>query len=423
MEVFSMRRQSTLTSRLNVLYILTVLKKYSNEQHPLSIADITEKVNTLFLSDKQLDTPLNISTVSRIFDALLSDAHLGFSNIPMEHYLDSADLGFNIYCVIKNEKNEWNYYPPSKSKKEEEEEEEALFNQDDTEKKKKKKSPKKYYYYESVFTDAEIKTLIDSIETYNYFSTDDISNLVAKLGSLRPMLYHSHNYNSTKFRSVKDENSLVLPNIDMFNQIIQSQQFARIVYCTYNHKKELVPRPKYPRVIKPLSMMWSNGYYYLVALLGPTLSPAHLRLDRITEIEPIIPTSDMRKEYENVYLSDASNYRLNHPSMFTGKLQHITMLCEDTLDSGMLNIIMDTFGQPATIRPASKKELEEHLSPNIIKPWVRVDIEATAGGVAKFAQQNCCYCKVIFPESLSQKIKENLTTALNFYSNVSDNNL
>ncbi|MBR4026598.1 MAG: WYL domain-containing protein [Lachnospiraceae bacterium] len=382
------------SNRLTSLYILFTLKQYSNKEHPLSIADIIDKINETFKIE------MHRSTISRTLDTLCSTQDFPF-NIDLTNYTDSFYFGFGFYCVVKDITGKWKEYDPLLDIK-----------------KGNSKGQKKYYFYESVFSDAEIITLIDAIETYNYFSNDNILALVQKLRNLRPMSKYNTPINSRAFCSVKTQKSRIFENIDILNKIIQKNQFAEITYCNYNYNQKLEIRPKYPRTIKPLHLMWSNGYYYLIAILNSKYEPAHLRIDRIIDVNYANPNDipntlkDIPKKYE---FFDASNYRLEHPVMFSGKKEAITMLCRDTLDSGIINAIVDTFGQLADMRPVTENKLKQYLPPNETDPWIEVRISAAPNGVALFATQYCRDCKIIFPSHLVEKIKNNLNAGLSLY--------
>ena len=212
----------------------------------------------------------------------------------------------------------------------------------------------------------------------------------------------------------------MLFNIDEFSRILKNKHFANIVYCNYDYKHELVPRPGYPRLIRPLSMLWSNGYYYLVALLKPGYTPANLRLDRITEIESVIPTEEMRADYQIDANLETSTYRMNHPVMHGGNVQHISMLYLDLPNNGMNNAIMDTFGRTTKIRPATTEEIKNHLPLSVRSQtpngtWLRADFSATLTGTELFATQYCRYCKIISPEKLAQNVAHTLKTGLELY--------
>ena len=249
----------------------------------------------------------------------------------------------------------------------------------------------------------------------------NIAGLVAKLLNLRPKSALRNTYRENDAHHLKSDDSVVLINIDEFSQIIKRGQFANITYCNYDHTQTLVPRKGYPRLIRPLRMMWSNGYYYLVALLKPGYTPANLRMDRITYIEPIEPTQEMRNDYQVDMNLEVSTYRMNHPIMHGGKIQPITMLYLDSPENSMNNAIIDTFGKITKIRPATKEELKKNLPASALSfspesgTWMRANFQATTAGTELFATQYCRYCKVISPAFLSEKIQDNLKAGLQLY--------
>ena len=80
---------------------------------------------------------------------------------------------------------------------------------------------------------------------------------------------------------------MLLLNIEELNRIINNRNSANITYCYYDMEKNLVPRAGYPKVIEPIHLMWSNGYYYLLAYNEKYQSIVSMRIDRITDIEEV----------------------------------------------------------------------------------------------------------------------------------------
>lgn len=380
-------------SRLNVLYIIFTLKRYSNEDHPLSAIDIANKINHDFLHLTTADQIISVDTVKRTLDTLVNYL---FSPVRPSHSNDFtndfSDYGFTIFCVMKTKQGFQTYQTETDGK-----------------------SPKKYYYYQSAFTNAEVTTLIDAIETYNYFSDDDIVELVDKLIQLQPLSYAADSY-SPYNPTLKDKNSLLLPNIDLLDKIIDAGKCARITYCNYNHTKQLVPREGYPKIIEPLALMWSNGYYYLIAYHPAYKNIAHFRIDRITDIEMVDEkTTHPLKDF------DASRYRLEHPVMYSGKQQEMVLLCRQTPHNHMMNTIMDVFGKPARIVPAADRDLLQYLGHDSAyyqkqnETWFKVSVNSAPDGVELFSTQYCADCRLIEPTKSVERVKQALTQALNYY--------
>lgn len=399
-----MAAKKTNDSRFNILYLLLTLKKYSSATNPMSIAELTEKTNNEFFKPfgpDDGDNGINLTTVTRIMEALCLNISLDFQNTPMHNYKDINNCGFNVYCVMKtdNPEHPWEFYYSSDNKK----------------------GKKKYYYYESVFSDAELTALIDAIETYNYFSSKDISGIVSKLLGIRPASEYLKNYDEYLGKRLKDENSRVLANIGTCNQIIKENKFAVIKYCSYEYNEkdknlQLKVRPKYPRIVRPLSMMWSNGNYYLIAQFKADYPPTNLRIDRISDIAPCTPTKEMLEEFKVDVPLESSIYRLNHPLMYGGELKHITFLYNSELTTGMNNSVMDTFGKLTNVRPASAQEIEKYIGAGETGgKWLCARVTAAESGVELFATQYCRHCRIISPESLATKVRNNLLEGLKLY--------
>lgn len=378
-------------SRLNILYIIFTLKKYTNDEHPMSVQEITTKINQDFgyltVNDKIISTDTVKRTLETLF-TLLFDSTM--ESLPKK----IQDYGFIIYCVMKTPNGFETYQQNIEGK-----------------------NPQKYYYYQSIFTNAEVTTLIDAVETYNYFSDDDVMELISKLIKLQPLSYASEEYINSN-PTVKDNDSLVILNVDFLDQIIDNKKCAKITYCSYNYLKELVPKKGYPKIIEPLSLMWSNGYYYLLAYHPDYQSIVNYRIDRITEIEMIDQTPS--HALQNF---DSSRYRLEHPVMYGGQCQEIVFLCCQTKHNQIMNIIMDIFGKLAHISPATDTDLLKYVGHDSSyfqqqgKTWYRVSVHSTIGGAELWATQYCNDCILIKPESSSKRLKEFFSQALDHYNN------
>ena len=239
-------------NRLNALYVISILKKYSSPKKPLTISEIakhfTEDINNGTVTADN-------STISRNLEDLCSDSALGFnSGVRGDFYPDIHNFGFDIHCVIQspNPDEPWidyTYLEPKDS---------TITNSANNTgtTKKAKKGPVKYYYYDPVITDTEISLLIDAIETYNFFDGDDIVGICTKLRNLHPQAFKKSTYASDR----AEDDSPLFQHIDTLHQLIVSDRFAQITYCTNDYMHELIPRAGYPRIIRPLKMLWSNGY-------------------------------------------------------------------------------------------------------------------------------------------------------------------
>lgn len=376
------------SSRLNVLYIVYVLSNYSDEEHPMSVTEIKEKVDEEFCYLSLGDCVISIDTVKRTLDELTD-------KLFVQGTLDS-DLefrfGYYIYCVMLQNKQ----FVPYRVLE-------------------GKQAPKKFYYYESSLKTAELLTLKDAIETYNFFSEDDITEIIRKLIKLRPQSFPISKYFDVA-RNERDENSLLLMNIEDLNRIIQNRNTAMITYCYYEKDKKLTPRAGYPKQIEPLHLMWSNGYYYLLAYNEKYQNIISLRVDRITDIQEM--------EIENTHRVDNFNpvlYRYEHPVMYGGKTEKMTLLCRDTGKNYIMNTIVDFFGKNAHVAVAADDMVIKYLHRDVQTErkqgitWLKLTVKAATGGVEMWASQYCNDCVIVSPKESRDRVKERLQQGNLYY--------
>ena len=87
------------SSRLNLFYILQILEHYSDENHPLSAAEITDKVNTEFGYLSVTNTVMSVDTVKRTLEELTDKIfQTGVDYEGLTH-----KYGYYIYCVMKKD--------------------------------------------------------------------------------------------------------------------------------------------------------------------------------------------------------------------------------------------------------------------------------------------------------------------------------
>ncbi len=381
------------SSRLNLFYIVQVLAKYTDEKHPMSAQEIAEKVNTEFahLASEEVEHIISPDTVKRTIEEMIDK--LFFK--PNKNKDEIAhEYGYCIVTVVKNKKGFFDK------------------NYDIDE----KKAQKKYYYLEQDLKLPEILTLKDAVETYNYLHTDDITEIVQKLLRFRPMSFQTKNYIDIAEQD-REKDSILLMNIEELHRIILNRHCAKITYCYYGVDKKLTPRPEYPRIVEPVHLMWSNGYYYLLAYNKKYNDIVNFRIDRITEIEEV--------NEEISYAKDSFNpvkYRHEHPVMFGGKKEHIVLLCRKTERNYFMNTIMDVFGKDAKVCEAEEDLIEKYLPYSKMEyekqgiTWLRVNIESAVGGVELWATQYCNDCIIVSPEESRERVKKRLLEGCKYYN-------
>ncbi len=186
------------TNATNSLYVLQTLKNHSDKDHPMTIQEITDKLNEDF--EEKYPKPLSSDTVRRCFNEYF----------PKDLIRDD-DLHIRSGTGDINDVNNWGFY---------------LRNI--------KKGRAETWYYESVFLPSELMIIKNAIEAYSFLAPQDIANITKKLSGLRPLekdLLHS---SSRAEETLKDEDSLVMETIDLLTKANQSRTCAEIEYSYYD---------------------------------------------------------------------------------------------------------------------------------------------------------------------------------------------
>lgn len=369
-------------ARWNLLLILDILKKYTNNEYPMSASEICKKVNQEFIGlvDEEHSKVISIDTVKRTLDALVC-----------EFFGKSQILDFEVRCVMKTKDGYTEYDYDNEQIK----------------------GLKKFYYYEGEFSTSEVRTLIDAIETHSYFSDEDVCGIIEKLIHLRPCAYRGKRYHDSA-RENRDEDSLLLMNIDYLSEIIDRQNRAQIEYCYYNEEKRLVTRPGYPKEVEPLTLMWSNGYYYMLAYNEKYGNIVNYRVDRIRDIIEIKADKKNKELISEREEFNPVQYRMEHPVMYAGEKEHFILLCRDTGKNYVVNMIMDVFGKNTKISRASDKLMQDYLGHDKIYydnqgiKWLKVSFESAPSGVELWATQYCTDCIIVQPDESRQRVIKRL---------------
>ncbi len=367
--------------RIYALYILSILRSYSTGDHPLSISEIKERIEFEFPEEFNGKAP-DVKTIRNQLNAMIETIKAS----------DSLQLGFSIECCIRDNDR---FIPVSTELSEDEENNDV----------KKGRSATKYYYYQSIFEDSEISMLMDSLEAHNYLSAVDISELVIKLSSLAPGLFSE--YSSKIYTSgssdprIDNFQAYLLENLRILHEVIGRKEFAYITKYYYDKNMDLIPESYEPVLIRPLKLMFNNGYYYLIAVQYSTTKKkyfnVHYRVDRIGDIEPHKPTRQERIDFKGEKPGDPAAYRLHHPVMYGDDLTRVRMYVTNT--HFMLNTLADYFGSAATIT-----ELDDNV--------LEVSVTASIGGMHLFAMEYCANVRIVSPAELADRVKKDLSKAL-----------
>ena len=255
------------------LFILKYLTKQTDEKHLATITNINEYL-------RQYDLDANRETISDCIKEL-------------------QEVGYDIFCV--------------------------------------RSTQNQYYMRERPFSLAEVKLLVDAVQSSRFISEEQSLELVSKLadlvGSHKGEILKRHLYIESR---AKTDNTGIMEYVDKIHQAITENRKIKFKYFEYNANKEKVLRyDGYTYTLSPCVLVWNNDMYYVVGIYKDKEDFAKFRIDRMCEL---IVTDEQGAELRADL--DMSDFFEKEFSMMNGETCEVELLCENKLMSS----IIDKFG-------------------------------------------------------------------------------
>lgn len=190
---------------------------------------------------------------------------------------------------------------------------------------------------------AELKLLIDAVQSSKFISKDKSAQLTEKLCSLAGG-YQAEQLqrNLSVEGQVKGDNERLYSIIDTINQAINSNKKITFFYSTYVVYSRTIRRKQGDEhVFSPFYLVWNGDYYYVIGWSDEHNKIVQFRVDRIETIPEIL-----EEEAHKI----PSTFRLNRYintmfHMYDSDRQKVELIC----DNSVANAIADKFGSHVAI--------------------------------------------------------------------------
>lgn len=198
-----------------------------------------------------------------------------------------------------------------------------------------------FYYYmgQRELEFAELKLLVDAVQSSKFITVKKSRQLIKKLEHLVSIHDAKKLHRQVYVQSrVKTRNEQIFYNVDKVYNAIDENRMIQFQYCQWNLQKEMELRHNgtYYR-ISPWGLVWDNENYYLIGYDSSSQKIKHFRVDKMRNIRMM----EQKREGENVFRQvDVSKYTNMHFGMFSGQEQTVELLCQNQ----SIGIIMDRFG-------------------------------------------------------------------------------
>ena len=205
-----------------------------------------------------------------------------------------------------------------------------------------------YYYVGSRdFEVAEIKLLIDAIQSSKFITEKKSNELIKKIKGLvskhqaaqlqRQVYVHGR---------IKTMNESIYYNVDTLHAAIAKNSKIKFRYCGWYTNKKLVPLHGGDFfVVSPWALTWDDEYYYLVAYDQLSESIKHYRVDKMVQISVLEERRDGKAFFDSF---DMAVYSKVNFGMYHGEVKKVHISFPDY----MVGVFIDRFGKDITIHPA-----------------------------------------------------------------------
>lgn len=250
----------------------------------------------------------------------------------------------------------------------------------------------KGYHYHVVnrpFELAELKLLVDAIQSSKFITERKTNTLIKKLEKMISK-YETMKLQRQVFVSgrIKTMNESIYYTVDAIHNAIAENRKIYFQYYQWNVKKEMELRHSGAVYhISPWGLSWDNENYYLIGYDSEAEKMKHYRVDKMLHIK----LSDEKREGKESFKQlDLADYAKKSFGMFGGKEQQVKLL----VDNSLAGVIIDRFGKDVMIIPADKEHFTVNVTVHISNQFLAWVISLGEG------------VKIISPDEVVNRLKK-----------------
>ena len=225
----------------------------------------------------------------------------------------------------------------------------------------------KTFYYHVVgrqFEIAELKLLVDAIQSSKFITARKSHELIKKLESLAS-IYEAKQLQRQVYVSgrIKTMNESIYYNIDELHNAIAANRRIRFQYFQWNIKKEMELRREGKFYeISPWALSWDDENYYMIGFDAEENKIKHFRVDKMLKIRCLEKEREGRELFKQF---DMAAYSRKSFGMFGGEEQYVKLLCENSL----AGVIIDRFGKDVMLMPVDEDHFHVNVNVAVSEPF------------------------------------------------------
>ena len=202
---------------------------------------------------------------------------------------------------------------------------------------------------------AELKLLVDAVQSSKFITTKKSRELIGKLETL------CSKYEATQLhRQVvvtnrnKAVNENIYYNVDIIYNAIAENVKIQFQYFEWDVSKEMkLRRDGKIYEVSPWLLTWDDENYYLIAYDSEAGIIKHYRVDKMLKIE-----LSVEKREGKVQHFDIAAYSKKTFGMFAGKEETVTLRC----DRSLTGVMIDRFGKDVAMRKIDENTIQARVN-------------------------------------------------------------
>lgn len=255
-----------------------------------------------------------------------------------------------------------------------------------------------YYIGSRQFELAELKLLVDSIQSAKFITAKKSNELIKKLEGLASKHEASQLqrqvYTTDRIKTV---NEGIYYNVDQIHQAIAANQQITFQYFNWDvNKKQVLRKDGALYQVSPWALSWDDENYYLVAFDSAEDKIKHFRVDKMLRIE----LSNLRREgKQNFQVFDMGSYAKKMFGMFAGEEEMVKILCKNEF----AGVMIDRFGKDVTMVKVDEEHFYVTVKVSVSKQFLAWVIGLGDG------------VKIVGPECVLDKVREEISRLVKQY--------
>ncbi len=252
--------------KLKILYVIDILRKYSDEENPLSATEICEHLKSFGIEAERKSIYADIEALT--------------------------DYGYDIIRSFSGKKG--------------------------------------FFLGTREFEKAEIFLLSDAVRTARFISPKKTRVLLSKLDSILSQNESSRYEKNVYFNlDCKCQNEEIFYNIDTISGGISENKKVQFDYLSRELSGREFVNIKKQMTVSPYALTWQDDHYYLICNYEKYDNLLHLRLDRISKAEVTqLPSRHFSEVCDYTESFDVADYTNRIFGMHSGKFETIELCCK-----------------------------------------------------------------------------------------------